>query len=96
MTDSSFVSIVVGLIITVPLGNFAGVYAGDMVIQETFKVFDQCETNPEKFWKETCDEIKETFEDTIKKNERTKGFYQFVGIMIPVGVAAFGIVRKLS
>ncbi len=96
MTEYSFVVIVVGMIITVPLGNAIGGHAGDIVIESAYDIFEECKKNPSKFWLEYCNQIKENFDDTIKKNERNKGFYQLIGIMIPLGTGVVAIVKKLS
>ena len=96
MTEYSFVAIVVGMIFTMGIGNAIGGHAGDMVIQETSKVFDQCKTNPEKFWEEHCYQIEKTFDETIRMDKATKGLYQFVGIFIPLATGLVGIVKKLS
>ena len=96
MTEKSVISIAAGMVVFILLGNAVGGLAGDNIIEETSKVFDQCKTNPEKFWKEYCYQIEETFDDTLKKDKATKGLYQFVGIFIPLATGLFGIVKKLS
>lgn len=65
MTEISLVAIVVDMIFAMGFGNAVGGYAGDMAIEETFKVFDQCKNNPEKFWESYCDQIKENFEKVL-------------------------------
>jgi len=96
MTEYSFIAIVVGMIFAMAFGNAIGGHAGDIVIQETSKIFDQCKTNPEKFWKEYCYQIQENFDDTIKKDKATKELYQLVGVFLPLITGAYGIVKKLS
>ncbi len=49
MTEKSVISIAAGMVVFILLGNAVGGLAGDNIIEETSKVFDQCKTNPEKF-----------------------------------------------
>jgi hypothetical protein len=72
MTEYSFVAIVVGMIFAMVFGNAIGGYAGDVVIEETSKVFEMCKTNPEKFWEEYCYQIQENFDDAIKRIKQQK------------------------
>ena len=92
----TLVSILIGLIIAVPLGNVIGGYAGDVVIEAAYEVFENCKTNPSDYWEEYCNQIKENFDDTIKKSESTKALYQFIGIFIPVGIAAVALWKKFN
>ena len=49
MTENSLVVIVSGMVFAILIGNAVGGHAGDIAIEETSKVFDQCKNNPEKF-----------------------------------------------
>lgn len=47
-------------------------------------------------WRESCDQIEKNFDDTLKKNESSKGLYQFIWIIIPGIMGEIAIVKKIS